>query len=51
MLKKAEQSIATNLLKFETNSIFDDKAIFDQISRIEHILAITYTDKQKRSHY
>jgi exodeoxyribonuclease V alpha subunit len=48
-VKKAEQSIATNLLKFETNSIFDDKVIFDQISRIEHILAITYTDKQKEA--
>ncbi|MCK9493438.1 MAG: ATP-dependent RecD-like DNA helicase [Acholeplasmataceae bacterium] len=48
-VKKAEQSIATNLLKFETETIFDDKTIFDQISRIESILNITYTDKQKEA--
>jgi len=48
-VKKAEQRIATNLLKFETDTIFDDKEIFDQISRIEHILNITYTDKQKEA--
>lgn len=48
-VKKAEQSIAANLLKFETETIFDDKEIFDQISRIEHILNITYTNKQKEA--
>ena len=48
-VKKAELSVASNLLKFNKTTIFDDKEIFDQISRIEHILNITYTDKQKEA--